>query len=195
MDFSHHTIERHLWLSSFCTVEDIVYGAFGPKKNLKSHSIDNHFQQLDGAYPNALQQAVNALQPHWRKLQTAFFTDFEDLFSTIQGIIGSIDGIGLLAIYDISLRIGYNHVPKVLPSKYVYTHAQGPVAKSASILLPTTSLASGKVDASLFSSIIPFYSAMEIEDILCIYNKCIMEEGTFDMKWLQEDTIPSLIYK
>lgn len=186
MSFSQHTIKRRLRLSTYWTVEDVVYGAYGPILNTTTHNhaYHPHYKQSYAGFSSALTEAVDTLRPHFISIQKASYANFEDLYEKVKNLISSIKGIGPVAYYDIALRIGCNLTPKVIPQKYVYTHGNK-VEEAAKVLLPTVAIIDGKIEASLFSSIIPHYSAMEIEDILCVYSTQIKEKGYFDYEWLK----------
>lgn len=184
--FAEHTMLRRCALSSFWTIQELVYGAFGPKiTNPMKHEMDAHFKKMAASYPNALQDAVKALE----RLRLCEFTrlpyNFEELYDLVANNIGKIRGVGPVAIYDIALRIGCNLRPKIIPEKFVYTHgSQAKVEKSALILVGKSKIVKNRVDVSEFKTIIPHYSAMEIEDILCVYHNKILQYRRFDISWL-----------
>lgn len=188
MSFLQHTIKRRLRLSTYWTVEDVVYGAYGPIHNTTTHNhaYHPHYKQSYASYPSALTEAVEHLRPHFTSMQTSHYDSFEELYEKVKSIISPINGIGALACYDIALRIGCGLNPKVIPQKYVYTHGNK-VEEAAKVLLPTLVITDGKVETSFFSSIIPHYSAMEIEDILCVYSDQIKQNGRFDFEWLKSE--------
>lgn len=92
---------------------------------------------------------------------------FEELHESIQEFIGSIDGIGRLAIYDTALRIGAN---RGLSPKAVYLHA-GTLKGAGNLGLykhkPT--LPVSEIPAPLRR-----LKPLEIEDVLCIYKDCFI---------------------
>lgn len=185
--FEEHSRIRRLHLSTCWTIEDVVYGRLGPiiTTSTHRHQFDHHFSQLNASYPDALEDAVNAMKPHWKALHSISFVDFEHLFDSVSKILSPVKGIGLLAIYDISLRLGCSLCPKIIPEKYVYVHGNI-VERAVKILLPTVKITNHMVDVKLFSSVIPHYSAMEIEDILCHYNDVICKKAFFDINWLKD---------
>ena len=51
------------------------------------------------------------------------FKDFDALYDSVNKTIREVDGIGQLAVYDISVRIGKKLLnPSIEPEKYVYLH-------------------------------------------------------------------------
>ena len=193
MTFADHTLQRHQRLSSYWTIEDIVYGAFGcAESNPARHAVHGHFSQLNASYPDALPQAVEALEQNRSTLYGRTYTDFEDLFTTVDSLIRGIPGIGLLVVYDISVRLGCSMCPKIIPLRYVYTHGVGSIVdRSARTLLGSSagsSIVNDRVDVNILRKHCPcfeHYSALEIEDILCVYNKDIDSAQTFDPVWLR----------
>ncbi len=193
MTFADHTLQRRQRLSSYWTLEDIVYGAFGcAESNPASHAVHGHFRQLNASYPDALPQAVVVLEQNRSTLYGRTYADFEDLFDAIDSLIRGIPGIGLLAVYDIAVRLGCSMCPKIIPLRYVYTHGVGSkVDRSARTLLGPSagsSIVNDKVDVNILRNLYPYfkhYSALEIEDILCEYSDCIDSDQTFDPVWLR----------
>lgn len=189
MNFATHIRIRRLRLMTYWTVEEIVYGAFGPISATSSvHAKSKHFSQV---YGDALSQAVDNLRPI---LHTFYYNrplDFEDLYQRVMNAIYPISGIGLLVVYDIALRIGCSLCPKIIPEKYVYLHGYGSkVYTSADAILHTSIKKQyGTIDAIDVAHLQPYfpcYSAMEIEDLLCIYHDQIVNNGRFDPDWLKE---------
>ncbi|WP_018107680.1 hypothetical protein [Porphyromonas bennonis] len=193
MTFADHSLQRRQRLSSYWTIEDIVYGAFGcAESNPDSHAVHGHFSQLGASYPDALPQAVKVLEQNRPNLYGRTYTDFEDLFTTVDSLIRGISGIGLLAVYDMAVRLGCSICPKIIPLRYVYTHGTGSIVdQSARTLLGSSagsSIVNDKVDVDILRNLYPcleHYSALEIEDILCVYNKYISSAQTFDPVWLR----------
>ena len=190
MNFATHTRIRRLRLMTYWTVEDIVYGAFGPAlSNPSVHAKSKHFSQVDG---DALSQAVDSLRPILHTFYCSRPLDFEDLYQRVKNAIYPISGIGLLVVYDIALRIGCSLCPKIIPEKYVYLHGYGSrVYTSADAILHTNIKKQyGTIDAIDVAHLQPYfpcYSAMEIEDLLCIYHKQITAaKGTFNPVWLNK---------
>ena len=192
MTFQEHTYKRRQMLASHWTIEDMVYGAIGSKtaegKNGVRHAINSHFKQNDAGYPDALPKTVEMIRDNWHSIITPHPADFEELYARVEELIlDSIKGVGLLTTYDIALNIGCNIYPKVLPEKKVYLHYNC-VYKSAINLIGIGNIDSHIVDIEKFKDKLPHFSAMEIEDILCIYHREITK-GTFSL--ISLDRIPS----
>ena len=190
MNFATHTRIRRLRLMTYWTVEEIVYGAFGPiSATSTDYAKSKHFSQVRR---DALSQAVDNLRPILHTFYCNRPLDFEDLYQRVKNAIYPISGIGLLVVYDIALRIGCSLCPKIIPQKYVYLHGYGSkVYTSADAILHTNIKKQyGTIDAIDVAHLQPYfpcYSAMEIEDLLCIYHKQITAaKGTFNPNWLRE---------
>ena len=187
MTFAEHTLQRRVHFSSLWTVEDLIYAEFGPLLNTTTHhhAFDDHYQLLNASYATALPSAVEAIRPHLSNFWSAPPKDFEELYERVRLIIEPIKGIGRLAIYDTAIHIGCNLLPRIIPERYVYLTCDK-VEDSAMILLDTTkySIKNHRIEASAFSSIIPHYGAMEIEDVLCLYHEMIKKFGKFEIQWL-----------
>jgi len=174
MTFQEHTYLRRQALSSHWNIEDMVYGAIGVNPNTGKHAINSHFRQNSAAFQDALPNAVKNIKSDWAKINYPHPIDFEDLYERVRSILrnkgipaNDIKGIGLVTLYDISLNIGCNLNPKVLPEKKVYLHYNC-VHDSAEKLLGRK-IKEHIIDVGAFSTLFPNESAMEIEDILCIY--------------------------
>lgn len=95
------------------------------------------------------------------------FVDFEELYEAVRQLIGNINGIGYVTLYDTARRLGYLLSEPIFPVAYVYLH-YNKVNKAAESILnrrlqyrePATSFVCG---FGTFPSIC-------IEDILCIFS-------------------------
>lgn len=193
VSFREHTHLRRARLSNLWTLDEIVYGEIGSKLNRQHpHDFDDHFKQLYASNISALPNAVKALEKDWELLWATRFVDFEELYSWVEQRIRPITGISDVAIYDISLRIGCNLYPRILPNEYVYIHRK--VKDAARVLLGSSAVKGvNRVLASRFSDIFPNYKAIEIEDILCLYSDRILQVKKFELPWLSR--IPYPLYK
>lgn len=102
------------------------------------------------------------------------FNDFEELYDAIKQLIGSINGISLVTLYDTAKHIGFLFKDPIFPQNYVYLHQNNnKVNKAAKALL------SEKVDyresLKCFSSFFPSLSSLEIEDILCCFSQAFQK--------------------
>lgn len=68
-------------------------------------------------------RAINSILERLKGIQEriASARDFEELYKIIEE--NRVPDIGDLTIYDIAVRLGYLHIPKVLPQEFVYIHA------------------------------------------------------------------------
>jgi hypothetical protein len=185
MTFEEDCIQRRQRYSSFWTAEEVVFGYLGPHYKSPRHACDSHFSVLDSYRPIALQKAAEKLEKDWDQVVSLPITDFEELHHRVKQSIGSVEGIGALAIYDISLRIGCSLRPAIVPRKYVYIH-WNKVRNAAKALFPNEKFKNNRIEAVKFKTIIPCYPAMEIEHALCVYSKKIVNNKAFDLDWLKE---------
>lgn len=96
------------------------------------------------------------------------FSDFEELYDFIRSIIGNINGIGLLTVYDTAKRIGHLFETPIYPKQYVYLAAGA--ADGAINLLKVSSL-KFREPIDLFKPYFGTLPSIFIEDILCIFKK------------------------
>lgn len=182
-----HAYERRQTLSSLWYIEEMVYGDIGYDVKKGVHAYNPHFRQSMAGYPDALPKAVDILQKNWSNIVAPPPSDFEELYGRVSSLLNSsssnVYGVGLVTVYDISLAIGCNLYPKVLPREFVYLHGNC-VEESAKILIGKSQIKDHKVPASAFNKIFPCSTAMEIEDLLCEYNEAIVKYNMFDLRWL-----------
>ena len=107
-------------------------------------------------------------------LQTAF-GDFEQLYETVERIIGGENGIGNLMLYDTARMIGYALNPPVVPVRYVYLHCGAKIGAKTLLGLKRVGR---KLPITVFSQHFPDEDSQRIEDILCIY-KDDLKKGSF----------------
>ena len=189
--FRDHTYERRSRLSSLWYPDELVYGEIGPIYSNDKHAFNGHFKRVNMSYPAALGQVLPIIESNFNDFIINHPKDFEELYdrvrNLISGHINNITGIGYMAVYDISLAIGINLYPRVLPQKYVYIH-DNCVKDSAEIILGQQfKHHTFRIDTSLFKNLLPHYNAMEIEDILCCYADVIKQKGFFKLEWLELD--------
>lgn len=191
MTFLEHTYERRQRLSTLWTADELVWGEIGPKLSTGKHAYDPHFDRLYPSYPNALPQASQIIKSHLKCILHRPYADFEELYDFIEQLLCSkicnamfVKGIGWVALYDIALRIGCNLRPRIIPDAYVYLGAQK--VRDAAIALVPGIISSNqfRVPTSQLASFFPNFTAMEIEDILCVYSNQIVAAGRFDLSWL-----------
>lgn len=118
---------------------------------------------------SVLQQAADKLT----RAGISSCTTFEDLHNAVETSIGSIRGIGELAVYDIAVRIG---AKRGLEPSRVYLHAG--TREGAR----TLGLGGDFVQKSAFPSEFSTLTPGEIEDCLCIFKADLQRlniDGTF----------------
>lgn len=97
------------------------------------------------------------------------FNEFEELYDAIKQLIGSINGIGLVTLYDTAKHIGLLYKDPILPQTNVYLHSStNKVNKAARALLSRR--VGYREPTACFSSFFPSISSPEIEDILCHFS-------------------------
>ena len=96
----------------------------------------------------------------------ANFKDFEELYDFTKSVIGNINGIGPLTIYDTARRIGHLLDSPIYPKMYVYLSAGA--EEGAKILLNTTHV-DFRESIDLFRPIFGTLGSIYIEDMLCIF--------------------------
>lgn len=191
MTFIEHTYERRQRFSTLWMADEIVWGEIGPKLTTGGHNYDSHFSQLFSFYPNALDEATQIIQEHLECILYRPYRDFEELYDFVEHLLCnpsvptlSVAGIGWVALYDIALRIGCNLRPRVIPKDFVYLGANK-VRDAANVLVPgIVSSNQFRVPTSILAPFFPHFTAMEIEDILCVYSGRIVSSGKFDLNWL-----------
>lgn len=101
------------------------------------------------------------------------YNTFEDLFDDVNSIVGNVDGVGQLTVYDISIRLGHLFSPRLRPT-FVYLYRVP--YESAKKLLGSTPkhIETHSVFSNFFGNLEPIY----VEDILCIC-KCVFAKHPF----------------
>lgn len=96
------------------------------------------------------------------------FHDFEELYELVDSRIRHIDGIGDLAVYDISLRIGFDMTPPVRPERYVYLSCGAALGAK---MLTGSRLPGRRVEIEiLLPFVAPLTESWQIENYLCLYH-------------------------
>ncbi len=95
------------------------------------------------------------------KRQIKEIDNFDKLFTRIDTLLKSVDGIGPLYIYDTSLRIG--SYLGYLPNK-VYLHAE---ARTGARRLGFKN--KNSIEMTEFKNELQYIEPFEVEDILCLY--------------------------
>lgn len=95
------------------------------------------------------------------------FNDFEELYEAVKQLIGHINGIGYVTIYDTARRIGYLLRKPIIPCAYVYLH-YNKVNKAAQSIIGRK--LKYREPALIFFPYFCSFPSIEIEDLLCIYS-------------------------
>ena len=145
------------FLSSLKTREQQVYGHLEPPK-LHSHQ---NVRNVPKAYPEVYKRLKDYV-PSRPDLT------FEQLHDEINSKIRDIMYIGDLAVYDISLRIGWNLPKRIKPERLVYMH-QG-TRIGAELLLGREVKTKPVSLEELKDVVAPLTDSHHIEDFLCLYH-------------------------
>jgi hypothetical protein len=117
--------------------------------------------------------------------------DFEGLYDCVRELLEEKTGhgIGKLALYDITLRLGSTR--NIYPQKYVYLHA-APLASAkylesiGLIEIPQSPKDSFRVETSVFDKISGGLTSADIENVLCCYKDEICKFSENNFKTLKE---------
>lgn len=112
------------------------------------------------------------------------FIDFEELYYAVLQLIGNVQGIGYVTLYDTARRIGYLLDQPIYPVAYVYLHYNC-VNKAAQSIL-RKKLAFREPATSFLCEFCAFPSIC-IEDILCIFSDVFIK--VFNFKDDSDETI------
>lgn len=117
--------------------------------------------------------AITEIRKNLLKIFSTPFADFEDLYAFVNSVIGSIDNIGFLTIYDVSLRIGHILNPPIYPKKRLYLNNSGAMTGARKLL-------NGRIlkPTELF---VDFFSYPEAQSVVGIQNlqalpNCLVED-------------------
>ena len=121
----------------------------------------------------AKNDAINTLEKHLPTLIKTQFKDFEDLYAHVKSLIGGIPHIGLLAVYDVSLRIGHLFPSPIYPKRYLYLNNSGAM-NGAKKLLGGRKLAYREKFTDFFS----YPEALNVTDIASLRSlpNCLVED-------------------
>lgn len=109
------------------------------------------------------------------------FLDFEELYDAVRQIIGNVNGLGYVTLYDTARRLDHLLVAPIYPCAYVYIHynkvnraARSIIKKELGYREPANSFVA---DFGIFPSIV-------IEDILCVFSdvfvSCVVKKDDAD---------------
>ena len=96
------------------------------------------------------------------------FSNFEELLDYVNNCIRGIVGIGQLAVYDISVRIGkYLCSPSIEPKDYVYLH-RGALEGANKLFGGNPKLKEGRYPITIFPIELQKLGSVHIENFLCV---------------------------
>lgn len=115
---------------------------------------------------STIQQTITALKNS--NLLKQRFLNFEDLFDYVNNCIRGIVGIGQLAVYDISVRIGkYLCSPSIEPRDYVYLQ-QGALDGANKLLGANPKMKECRYPITIFPAELQKLGSFHIENFLCV---------------------------
>ena len=115
---------------------------------------------------STIQQTITALKNS--NLPKQRFLNFEDLFDYVNNCIRGIVGVGQLAVYDISVRIGkYLCSPPIEPKEYVYLHC-GALEGANNLFGGNPKLKEGRYSITIFPVQLQKLGSYHIENFLCV---------------------------
>ena len=183
---------------SSAVVEAIIFGEHQERMKFGHHwAVDYEQMKKDGSL--ALQDVLDSV----RKDRPA---SFEDLYALVSRHTRGVNGIGVLTVYDIALRIGFLQQELLLPQDKVYIQA-GALTGIQNLtenpewaaLFPADIVwkEGGVYDMALFRK--PFEGmgdmceSMFIEDFLCVYDNLLGTPDQTDIRKLQGCTFPKVV--
>lgn len=95
------------------------------------------------------------------------FCDFEELYEAVCQLIGSVNGMGYVTLYDTARRIGHLLEEPIYPRAYVYLHYNKVNWAARSIIKQTLPY---RAPVELFLVDFGTFPSICIEDILCIFS-------------------------
>ena len=79
--------------------------------------VGGHQRRIPFKYKNL---AISVVEANISSILSTPFKSFEDLYGKVNSLIGSLDNIGPLTVYDVSLRIGHLLTPPIYPKNNLY---------------------------------------------------------------------------
>ena len=149
------------FLSSLETREQQVYGHIDPNAKLKHIHPHQKVRNVPKAFPEVY-EVLKDFVPTRSNLT------FEELYNEIDAIIRPIKYIGELAVYDITLRVGWNLPNPIRPETLVYLHRG---AKTGAELLLGRKIKERYIPyEEIKELVVPLTKSHHIEDFLCLYH-------------------------
>lgn len=100
------------------------------------------------------------------------FIDFEELYEAVKQLIGNVNGIGYVTIYDTARRIGYLLSEPIFPIAYVYLHYNKVNAAASAIYNRKLNYREPTLTFACEFKCLP---SICIEDLLCIYSHVFID--------------------
>ena len=123
----------------------------------------HHHKRMTGS---TIQQIITALKNS--NLLKQQFSNFEELFDYVNNCIRGIVGIGQLAVYDISVRIGKCLCsPPIEPKDYVYLH-RGSLEGANKLFGANPKMKEGRYPITIFPPALQKLGSPHIENFLCV---------------------------
>lgn len=108
--------------------------------------VGGHQHRIPTKYKNP---AISKIEVHILSILSTPFKDFEELYDVVNSLIGNLDNIGPLTVYDTSLRIGHLIDKPIYPREKLYLN--NGAMEGARKLLGGRKLSSKEVLSTFFS--------------------------------------------
>ena len=93
----------------------------GHQKRVKEDAIDEAVEKLMTYKFRDHNRGLNCRLVSGNRVYNKF-VDFEELYEAVRQLIGSVNGIGYVTLYDTARRLGYLLPEPIFPVAYVYLH-------------------------------------------------------------------------
>lgn len=143
----------------------IIYG------NHQNRVVDYHGEDV---YKSTIKACWKNLEKA-PSIMTMTFSNFEELYDEVERRITGIPHVGLLTIYDATLRLGFILPQPIYPKDYVYIQAGASsgikkLQKSKPSLFPMPITGAKRYSINLFKIAFNDLPSIFIEDFLCVYD-------------------------
>ncbi len=168
------------WHDDYLTsLEDITDYICGEKNTEKAPDGSNYIfnsHQWNFKFPSR-QPIVNSMATKLKDIYDVKFNDFEELIDYVESKKES--HFGETAIYDFSLRYGWNQNPPIKPQAYVYVHSKPREAAKYLVdhgfLKRISNLERRMKLESYEELLLPGMTASDVEHFLCCYHDEILK--------------------
>lgn len=157
-------IEEYWQLPDICCLEEEKYECKTLEDSVRLGKKRHHRRMTE----TTIVDTIKALNKS--NLLKKSFSDFDELYDSVNAIIRGIDGIGQLAVYDISVRIGKRLLnSSIEPKKYVYL--QRGAREGAIKLFGSNVKIEPRMPITVFPKELQEIGSYHIENFLCVMKK------------------------